>query len=126
MLKLLFATKRFVFLVLVLFACGAAAQSAGGRGGRVLRVRATHYCASCGGSRTATGRSARSAGLAVDPRVIPLGSRVYVPGYGVLVADDTGGAIRGRRIDIRLTSRGACSRRGVKRLTVKVLPRRAR
>jgi 3D (Asp-Asp-Asp) domain-containing protein len=62
----------------------------------------------------------------VDPRVIPLGSRVYVPGHGVLVADDTGGTIRGRRVDIRLTSRRGCSRRGVKRLTVKVLPRRAR
>ncbi len=121
MLKLLFATKHLVFLCVVLFACGAAARAGGGR---VLKVRATHYCASCGGGgRTATGRSARSAGLAVDPRVIPLGSRVYVPGYGVLVADDTGGAIRGRRIDIRLTSRGACSRRGVKRLTVKVLSR---
>ena len=120
MLKLLFATKHLVFLSVVLFACGAVARAGGGR---VLKVRATHYCASCGGSRTATGKSARTAGLAVDPRVIPLGSRVYVPGYGVLVADDTGGAIRGRRIDIRLASRGACSRRGVKRLTVKVLSR---
>ena len=121
MLKLLFTSRRLVFLFLVLTVCSVGAQARGG--GRVLRVRATHYCASCGGSRTATGRSARTAGLAVDPRVIPLGSRVYVPGYGVLVADDTGGAIRGRRIDIRLTSRGACSRRGVKRLTVKVLSR---
>lgn len=125
MLKLLFSTKRLVFLFLVLFACAGTAARAGGGAGRVLRVRATHYCASCGGgSKTATGRSARTAGLSVDPRVIPLGSRVYVPGYGVLVADDTGGAIRGRRVDIRLTSRGGCARRGVKRLTIKVLPRR--
>jgi 3D (Asp-Asp-Asp) domain-containing protein len=93
------------------------------RAARTLTVRATHYCASCGGSRTATGRSGRTRGLAVDPRVIPLGSRVYVPGHGVLVADDTGGAIRGRRIDIRLTSRGGCARRGVKRLTVRVVGR---
>jgi 3D (Asp-Asp-Asp) domain-containing protein len=44
--------------------------------------------------------------IAVDPRVIPLGSRVYIPAYrgdghgGWFVAQDTGGAIRGRRIDV--------------------------
>ena len=88
-----------------------------------ISVRASHYCAGCGGKRTATGRSARLPGLAVDPRMIPLGSRVYVPGHGVLVADDTGGSIRGRRVDIRLASRGGCSRRGVKRMTVRVMSR---
>ena len=87
-----------------------------------IRVRATHYYGG-GGEQTATGRSARKPGLAVDPRVIPLGSRVYVPGHGILVADDTGGAIRGRRIDIRLMSRGECSRRGVKHMTVRVVSR---
>jgi 3D (Asp-Asp-Asp) domain-containing protein len=105
----------------------AAARPAGAQ--RSLNVRATHYCASCSGARTATGGSARRAGLAVDPRVIPLGSRVYVPGHGVLVADDTGGAIKGRRVDIRLASRGQCGRFGVKRMTVRVVSgpgRRAR
>ncbi len=105
-----------VFALIVLCASAASAQ-------RSFSVRATHYCSSCGGSRTATGRSASSRGLAVDPRVIPLGSRVYVPGHGVLVADDTGGAIKGRRIDIRLASRGGCSRRGVRRVTIRVLNR---
>jgi len=38
--------------------------------------------------------------VAVDPRVINLHSRVYVPGYGIGIAGDTGGAIRGRRIDL--------------------------
>ena len=90
---------------------------------QTLNVRATHYCTACGGSKTATGRSARRPGLAVDPRVIPLGSRVYVPRHGVLVADDTGRAIKGRRIDIRLTSRGGCSRWGVKRLRVRIVSR---
>lgn len=121
MLKLLFSTGRLISLVGVSVLIGGAGAQAAPRS---FSVRATHYCAQCGGGgKTATGRSARTAGLAVDPRVIPLGSRVYVPGYGVLVADDTGGAIRGRRVDIRLTSRGGCARRGVKRLTVKVLSR---
>jgi 3D (Asp-Asp-Asp) domain-containing protein len=38
--------------------------------------------------------------VAVDPRVINLGQTVYVSGYGVAVAADTGGAIKGRRIDL--------------------------
>ena len=110
-----------LFLALAVLTLSAGASSA-----QTLSVRATHYCAGCAGGKTATGGSARRPGLAVDPRVIPLGSRVYVPGHGTLVADDTGRAIRGRRIDIRLASRGGCARRGVKRMTVRVLskPRR--
>jgi hypothetical protein len=38
--------------------------------------------------------------VAVDPNVIPLGTRLYVPGYGVAVAADTGGGVRGRMIDL--------------------------
>lgn len=49
---------------------------------------------------TATGLPARRGVVAVDPRVIPLGSVLYVEGYGVALAADTGGAIRGRRIDV--------------------------
>jgi len=110
------STRAFAFVLFSLLLGSAAAAQA-----KTLTVRATHYCTACGGRQTATGRSARRPGLAVDPRVIPLGSRVYVPGHGVLVADDTGGAIKGRRIDIRLTSRGQCNRYGVKRLKVRVL-----
>lgn len=49
---------------------------------------------------TATGVKAAEGQIAVDPRVIPLGSKVYVEGYGYAVATDTGGAIRGNRIDV--------------------------
>lgn len=49
---------------------------------------------------TATGLPARRGVVAVDPRVIPLGSIVYVEGYGVGIAADTGGAIRGLRVDV--------------------------
>jgi uncharacterized protein YabE (DUF348 family) len=75
---------------------------------RVIRVLATSYSASTAGTpktspwygRTATGMKMRHGIVAVDPRVINLRSQVYVPGYGVGVAGDTGGAIKGRRIDL--------------------------
>ena len=75
---------------------------------RVIRMRATSYSASTAGTprsspwygRTATGMRMGYGIVAVDPRVINLGSRVYVPGYGIGVAGDTGGAVRGHRIDL--------------------------
>lgn len=50
--------------------------------------------------RTASGLPAGPGRIAVDPRVIPLGTRLFVEGYGPAVAADTGGAIKGRRIDV--------------------------
>lgn len=75
---------------------------------RVIRMLATSYSASTAGvprtapyyGRTRTGLPMRKGIVAVDPRVIPLHSRVYVPGYGIGLAADTGGAIKGRRIDL--------------------------
>ncbi|NLK22051.1 MAG: DUF348 domain-containing protein [Epulopiscium sp.] len=49
---------------------------------------------------TATGTRARVGTVAVDPRVIPLGTKLYVEGYGYAVAEDTGGAIKGKKIDL--------------------------
>jgi uncharacterized protein YabE (DUF348 family) len=64
-------------------------------------------------SNTATGRKpVRNEGdlstIAVDPSVIPLGSKVYVEGYGYAIAADTGGAIKGNIIDLYLDSSSEC------------------
>lgn len=56
--------------------------------------------------------------IAVDPRVIPWGARVYVEGYGYAIACDTGGAIKGNRIDLFMHSEAECNSWG--RRTVKV------
>jgi uncharacterized protein YabE (DUF348 family) len=75
---------------------------------RKTRMLATSYSAATAGvtpdapwyGRTRLGWPMRKGIVAVDPTVIPLGSRVYVPGYGVGDAADTGSAIRSRRIDL--------------------------
>ena len=54
--------------------------------------------------RTATGMQAGYGVVAVDPRVIRLGTHVFVPGYGLAIAADTGGAIVGNRIDLCMES----------------------
>lgn len=51
------------------------------------------------GTRMAEGRT-----IAVDSRIIPLGSRVYIDGYGIFIAEDTGSAIKGNRIDVCVAS----------------------
>ncbi len=66
------------------------------------RVYATHYDSRCPGCDewTAIGMRAGKGVIAVDPKVIKLRSKVYVPGYGLAVAGDTGGAIKGNIIDL--------------------------
>ncbi len=70
--------------------------------GRKMRVVATGYSPREPGLdfTTATGTRARRGVIAVDPDVIPYGTRVYVPGYGYAVAEDCGGAIQRNRIDL--------------------------
>lgn len=69
---------------------------------RKLRVWATSYDGNCFGcrGRTFSGTPVRHGTLAVDPLVIPLGTRVYVPGYGIGRAEDIGGGIKGAMIDL--------------------------
>ncbi|WP_409022228.1 3D domain-containing protein [Dellaglioa sp. P0083] len=59
--------------------------------------------------------------IAVDPSVIPLGTVVWVSGYGVAIAGDTGSAIKGNRIDVHFISNARCYTWGKKTVTVKVL-----
>ncbi|MGG7144046.1 3D domain-containing protein [Clostridium nigeriense] len=82
------------------------------RDGQLLDYKSVLYCESTaysGGGVTATGtvpvRDPNGIStIAVDPRVIPLGSLVYVEGYGKAVASDTGGAIKGNIIDVYVNS----------------------
>lgn len=69
---------------------------------RTIRVEATAYSSQESGLNlhTAIGTPVRYGVIAVDPSIIPLGTRVYIPGYGEAVAEDTGGDIVGYRIDI--------------------------
>jgi 3D (Asp-Asp-Asp) domain-containing protein len=75
---------------------------------RKLRMSATSYNAPTAGKSpdhpayaiTKSGERARKGIIAVDPRIIGLGQRMYVPGYGVGIAADTGSAIQWRRIDL--------------------------
>ena len=82
-------------------AAAVAAPAGDPQCGRTLRVWATWYtAASAGGGTTATGTVVRKGTVAVDPRVIPLGTRMYIPGYGYGIAEDTGGAVIGNIIDL--------------------------
>jgi 3D (Asp-Asp-Asp) domain-containing protein len=90
---------------------------------RRLRMIATAYAAGCDGcsGTTKTGAQASHGIVAVDPHFIPLGTRLYVPGYGRAVAGDTGGAIRGRRIDLGFDSLRQAQSFGRRQIVVYVL-----
>ena len=96
-------------------------------GTKQITVKATAYTASCEGcsGTTATGvdlnANPDAKVIAVDPSVIPLGSKVYVEGYGVATAADTGGAIKGNRIDVFLPSEQDAINWGNKQVRVKIL-----
>ncbi|KHE67193.1 3D domain-containing protein [Halobacillus sp. BBL2006] len=84
----------------------------------------TAFCTGCSGV-TATGIDLRANPnqkvIAVDPDVIPLGSKVYVEGYGTAIAGDTGGAINGNRIDVFMPDREDALAFGRKSVKVQVL-----
>jgi 3D (Asp-Asp-Asp) domain-containing protein len=93
---------------------------------RFFRMTATAYTPINtrmeGGRRTVTRRDGRSAhGVAVDPDLIPLGSRVWIPGYGHAIADDIGGRIRGHRVDVRVQDYANMEVWGVRKVRVYVL-----
>lgn len=96
-------------------------------GRRVFRMVATAYDpgpGSCGpraAGKTAIGLRAGHGVVAVDPAMIPMKARLYVEGYGYAVAGDTGGAIKGNRIDLGFRSRAQALRFGRRPVTVRVL-----
>ena len=59
--------------------------------------------------------------IAVDPSIIPLGSKVYIPGYGMAIAADTGGAIKGNKIDLFLNSEDDCINWGVQNVSLYII-----
>ncbi len=111
------------------------------RGGKVtykdsIRMRATAYTSDyestgkgpgdAGFGITATGTVAKRnsnsySSVAVDPRVIPLGTKLYIEGYGYAVAEDTGGAIKGNRIDLYVNSNSEANNWGVRWVNVYVV-----
>ena len=84
----------------------------------------TAYCKGCSGT-TAYGIDLRANPsqkvIAVDPRIIPLGTKVWVEGYGEAIAGDTGGAIKGNKIDVFIPSHDNAMEWGVKKVKIKVL-----
>jgi len=84
----------------------------------------TAFCNGCSGT-TRTGIDLRANPnlkvIAVDPSVIPLGSKVYVEGYGYAVAGDTGGAIKGYKIDVFIPGQGQALKWGKKKVKVTIL-----
>jgi len=95
--------------------------------GKEFYVTATAYTPNCSGCSgiSATGINLNSGSglkvIAVDPSVIKLGSKVWVEGYGTAIAGDTGGAIKGNRIDILVQSESQASNWGVRKVRIKVL-----
>lgn len=82
-------------------------------------------CAECNGrsdAKTAMGTTmSEGRTIAVDSSIIPLGSRVYIDGYGVFIAEDTGGAIKGSRIDVCVSSHSRAYELGIKYADIYVL-----
>lgn len=96
-------------------------------GGKVMMVNSTAYTPDAGLSnptfRTATGRPARHGMVAVDPRVIPMNSLLYIENYGWAVAADTGGAIKGMKVDVCLESRQDALQWGRRKIRIIVFPK---
>jgi 3D (Asp-Asp-Asp) domain-containing protein len=59
--------------------------------------------------------------IAVDPKVIPLGAKLHIEGIGIRIAEDTGRKIKGKKLDLFLSSIGACARFGVRARNVYIL-----
>lgn len=92
-------------------------------GNNSLNVVATGYTPGDPGCTgiTYTGTKASRGTIAVDPKVIPFGTKLYIPGYGYGIAADTGGAIKGNKIDLCYETRAEALNWGIKNITVYVV-----
>ena len=94
---------------------------------KTMYMNASAYTASCGGcsGKTATGLDLRANPnlkvIAVDPNIIPIGTKVHVDGYGDAIAADTGGAIHGNKIDIFIPTESEAIQWGRKTVAVQIL-----
>ncbi|QGG48683.1 3D domain-containing protein [Heliorestis convoluta] len=84
-----------------------------------MQVEATAYTHT--GNRTFSGKWPKVGLIAVDPRVIPMGTKLYVEGYGIAEAADTGGAIKGAMIDVFFDTREECILWGRRQVTIHIL-----
>ena len=114
-------------LLILLMLCGSATAAEWKQEYRVVTATAYCQCAICVNvaayrdGKTATMTDASKPGAAVDKLNIPLGSRLDIPGYGVwILADDTGSAIKGDKIDVRFADHQVAKEWGVKRLKIRV------
>lgn len=96
--------------------------------GTTMTMEATAYSSDPadvlgGGTVTATGQNLleNPMAVAVDPSVIPLGTRLYVEGYGEAIASDTGGAIKGNIIDVHFPTNAQCEQWGRRTVQVTIL-----
>lgn len=93
---------------------------------KTMTVKATAYTASCKGCSgiTATGinlkKKPNAKVISVDPKKIPLGTKVYVEGYGEAIAGDTGSAIKGNKIDLHMPTKKKALNWGVRSVKIKV------
>lgn len=71
--------------------------------------------------RTASGKNTRQGIIAADPRVLPLGTKVHIEEHGTFVVADTGGAIKGNKIDIWVSSKAEALKFGRKKVKLKIL-----
>ena len=93
------------------------------RASRVINMEASAYLPGDGDGAgiTASGMPAVRGVVAVDPDIIPLGTRLYIPGYGEAIAGDTGGAIIGNRIDLLMDDYGEAMEWGRRDVPVYIL-----
>jgi 3D (Asp-Asp-Asp) domain-containing protein len=91
---------------------------------KVLTMDSTAYTPDAGLKnptyRTSTGTKAEYGVIAVDPKVVPLGTLMYVEGYGFGIAEDTGGAIKGNIIDVCVQTRAEAMKWGRKKVKVHI------